>query len=167
MALEAGGFLEVADLSVLITVRLVGGGAAGLAALDAGLVAVALVAVVFFTTVAVLPSLASLVALTLRLPRVEAAVGGREGAVACRVRVAVGPVLELVVDDAVAFLVPAAGRVPLAFSTMFDRILDEALGAGPLRGDAGLVIMLFVGDAGRSRGTIRVFDDVGDSMCPG
>lgn len=167
VALEAGGFLVVADLSVLITVRFAGGGAAGLAALEAGLEAAALVAVVFFTTVAVLPSLASLVALTLRLPRVEAAVGGRDGAAACRVRVVVGgPILELAVDEVVVFLVPTAGRVPLAFSTMLDRIFCEALG-GPLRGDAGLLIMLFVGDAGRSRGTIRVFDDVGDNIWPG
>lgn len=167
MALEAGGFLVVADFSVFMTVLLAGGGAAGLAALDAGLVAV-----VFLTTVAVLPSEASEVALTFLRPRVEAAVGGREGAAAWRVRVAAVPapapalVFELAVDEVVAFLVPAVGRVALALSTMLERRLEEALG-GPLTGDAGRLNVVLAGDAGRSRGTIRVFDDVGERICPG
>lgn len=141
--------MEAADLIVLMTVLFAGGaGAAVLAALDT-----VLVAVVFFTTVAVLPLLDSLVALSFRLPRVDAAVGGRGMAAACRVRVAAVPVFELAADDAVTFLEAAVGRVPFAFSTILDKILDEAFG-GPFRGDAGLLIIDFVGDAGRSRGEL-------------
>jgi hypothetical protein len=144
---------------VLITVFLAAG--AALVALDA--------VVVFLTTVAVLPSLDSLVILILRLPRVAAVEGG--GAAALRVRpaavVAVVPALELAVDDAVAFLVGAAGRVPLALSTMLERMLEGALVAAPLTGETGLLIKDLVGEAGRSRGKTRMLDDVGDSTCDG
>lgn len=139
VALDAGGFLVVADLIVLITVRFAGG-AVVLAALDA---------VVFLTTEVALPLLVSLAALTLRRPRVEAAVGGRETAAACRVRVAAGPGFELAVDVLVALRVPAAGLVPLTLSAIPDRRFDGALGGGPFIGDAGLLNIGLAGEAGR------------------
>lgn len=135
--------------------------------LAAGAVLVVLAAaVVFLTTVAVLASLDSLVTLTFRLPRVAVVDGG--GAAALRVRpvavVAVVPTLELAVEEAVAFLVAAAGRVALALSTMLDRMFEEAL-VGAFTGDAGRLIIGFEGEAGRSLGITRVFEDVGDRTC--
>ena len=42
------------------------------------------------------------------------------------------------------------------------------LGGGAFTGDAGLLNIGFVGDAGRWRGTtVRVFEDVGDRTCAG
>ncbi len=124
-------------------------------------------AVVFLTTVAVLPSLDSLVTLTFRLPRVVVVDGG--GAAALRVRpvavVAVVPALELAVEEAVAFLAVVVGRVALALSTILERIFEEALVGGAFIGDAGRLIIDFVGEAGRSLGRMRVFDDVGDRTC--
>lgn len=122
--------------------------------------------VVFLTTVAVLASLDSLVTLTFRLPRVTAVDGG--GIAALRVRpvavVVVAPALELAVEDVVVFLVAAAGRVALALSTILDRIF-EGLVVEALTGDAGRLIIDFVGEAGRSLGITRVFEDVGDRIC--
>lgn len=153
----AGALLVVVGLAALVAVLLAAG--AVLVVLE--------VAVVFLTTVAVLASLDSLVTLTFRLPRVAVVDGG--GAAALRVRpvavVAVVPTLELAVEEAVAFLVTAAGRVALALSIMLDRMLEEALVVGAFMGDAGRLIIGFEGEAGRSLGITRVFDDVGDRTC--
>lgn len=143
----------VADLIVLMTV-LLGAGAVVLAALEA---------VVFFTTVALLASLDSLVALIFRLPRVAAADGGGAAAFRDRVVVArVGAGFVLAVDEVVVFLVTAAGRVAFAFSTMLDRMLDEDFVFRPLTGEAGRPITDLAGDAGRSAGRSLVFDEAGD-----
>jgi hypothetical protein len=148
----------VVDLIVLVTVFLAAGAAL-----------VPLTAVVFLTTVAVLASLDSLVTLTFRLPRVTAVDGG--GIAALRVRpvavvavVAVAPALELAVEDAVVFLVVAAGRVALALSTILDKIFEDLV-VGAFTGDAGRLIIDLIGEAGRSLGTTRVFEDVGDRIC--
>jgi hypothetical protein len=58
--------------------------------------------------------------------------------------------LELAVDEAVTFLAAAAPRVALAFSTMLDRMFDDALEVTPLVGETGRAIMDFAGDAGCS-----------------
>lgn len=146
--------MVVVDLTVFVAVLLAAG--AVLVVLEA--------AVVFFTTVAVLASLDSLVTLTFRLPRVAVVDGG--GAAALRVRpvavVAAVPTLELAVEEAVAFLVAAAGRVALALSIILDRMLEEALVVGGFTGDAGRLIIGFEGEAGLSLGITRVFEDVGD-----
>jgi hypothetical protein len=140
--------------------------AAGFLAAGAARVVLEII-VVFLTTVAVLASLDSLVALIFRLPRVAATDGG--GAAALRalpVAVdAVAPALELAVEEVVAFLI-AAGRVALdAFSTMLDKRFEELFIAGAFTGDAGRLIIDFIGEAGRSLGTMRVFEDVGDRTC--
>lgn len=153
VALEAGAFLEVADLIVPMTVRLVAGG---------GLVAGARDAVLFFTTVAVLASLDSLVPLTFRLPRVEAVVAaaGNGGFLE---RVPVPAALPLVAGAA-AFRDAAAARDPFAFSTMFDSILDDDFDAMLLAGEGGRPIIDLTGEVGRSaaRGATRALVDVGD-----
>lgn len=151
-ALGAGGFFVVADLIVPITVFFAAGPVV-LAALDA---------VVFFNTVVVLPSLDSLVPLTFRLPRVEAAVGGRGLVAACRERVGAGPLVELAAEEmaVVVFLVRGCGRVAFAFSTIFVMRLDEVLAPGAFMGDAGLLAIVLTGDVGR--GTSRVLEDAGD-----
>lgn len=118
--------------------------------------------VVFFTTVvAVLPSLASLVALTRRPARV----GGRDDAAAAGLRPFVaGAVLAVVVTFR-----EAAGLAPLAFSTMLDRMLvaaAERVVPADLRGEPGRARPL-IGDAGRSRLASREFEDVGDKTCAG
>jgi hypothetical protein len=152
--------LVVADFIVLITVLFAAG---------AVFVALEAVVVVFLITVAVLASLDSLAALTFRLPRVVAVEGG--GAAALRVRlaavVAVVPVLELAVEEAVVFLVAAAGRVALALSTILERMFEEGLVVGPFTGDAGRLIIDFIGEIGRSLGRTRVFEEVGDRTCDG
>lgn len=128
-----------------------------------------LAAAVRFTTVPVLASLVSLLALTRRAVRVA----GRDGGARAGARlVLVGAVpleLELVLDAAVTFLVVAA-RVALAFSTMLERIFvataDRAAPI-PLRGEAGRAICDFAGDAGRGGMTMREFEEVGDKICVG
>jgi hypothetical protein len=131
-------------------------------------VVVDLVPVAFLTTVAVLPSLDSLIPLILRRV-LELAAFVAVPATARRVRVAVVVVpeeLELVVDEVVVFLV-AAARVDLAFSTMLVRRFEAAparVGAAFFVGDAGFAMSDFVGDAGRSRGAARAFEDVGDRI---
>lgn len=145
----------MADLIVFITVLLAAG--AVLVVLD--------VVDAFLTTVVVLPSLDSLVTLTLRLPRAVAVDGG--SAAALRVRpvavVAVVAVLELAVEEVVVFLVAAAGRVALALSTMLERRLEDLV-VEAFIGDTGRVIVDFVGDAGRSLGKTRVFEVVGIAL---
>lgn len=154
-ALAADAVLAAADF-VVFTFFLAAGAALVLEA-----------AVVFLTTVEVLASLDSLAKLIFRLPRVAVVEGG--GAAALRVRpvavVAVVPALELAVEEAVAFLAVIAGRVALAFSTMLERIFEEALFAWAFIGDAGRLIIDFVGEAGRSLGKTRVLEDVGDRIC--
>lgn len=147
----------MADFIVLMTVFLAAG-AVVLAVLEA---------VVFLTTDVELPLLDSLVVLAFRLPRVDAAVGGRDGTAACRARTDALPLAELVIDEVVGFLV-IAGRDAFTLSAILDMILEEGLGGGPFIGEAGLLTSVFMGDAaGRARGTIRVFEDVGDRTCPG
>lgn len=149
-------FLVVVDLIVLIIVFLAGAVFAVLEAVDA-----------LFTTVVVLPSLDSLVTLTFRLPRVAPVDGGATPALRARpvAVVAVFPALELAVDEVVIFLVAAAGRVPLALSTMLERMFEEALPGGTLTGDPGRLIVDFMGEVGRSLGRTRVFEDVGERTC--
>lgn len=163
-------------LMVPMTVRLAGAGAAVLVdACDA------VVAGLFLTTVAVLPSLDSLMPLTL-LPVLDGA-AARDAAVAVvaaaafLVLVVPPPAAELAVDEVVVFRV-AAARVDRAFSTM---LLRRLLWDGFFMGDAGRAIKDFAGDAGRGgccsvvddpggtrlRGTMRVFDDVGESTWDG
>lgn len=130
-------------------------------------------AAVFLTTVLVLPSLASLVALTRRPSRVAGLDGGALGAAGAaprRVLVAGGGIpaeLELVFDVVVTFLVPA--REDFAFSTMLESMfvaMAERLAPAPLRGDPGRAIWDFAGDAGRIL-LSRELDDVGDKTCAG
>jgi len=68
----------------------------------------------------------------------------------------------------VTLRVPAA-RVAFAFSTMLDNTLVAAAerdGPVPFKGEAGLAIWDFTGEAVRSR-LRREFDEVGDKTCPG
>lgn len=133
--------------------------------LAAGAVFVALETfdVVFLMTVEVLDSLDSLVVLTFRLGRVVDADGGCVAALRFRP----GPVLELAAEEVVTFLVAGAGRVPLAFSTIPERILEDGLVGMPFTGEAGRLIIDFVGEAGLSLGKTRVLEVVGDRTCDG
>lgn len=170
----AGAFLVVPAttpfLIVPITVRLAGAGA-GAAALCVAMA----VAGRFLTTVEVLPSLDSLVALTLRAVRVAGLEGwGGAAAVApllVRVVVVVAPppLAELAVVDVVVLRAVAAARVERAFSTMLLSRLVPPI----LVGDTGRAMPdrpPGVGGGGWARSPprwIRELDDVGDSTCPG
>lgn len=165
-AFVGAAFLAAADFVVLMAVP-------GRLMAEAAFAPVAREAVVFLTTVDVLPSLPSLVVLTFRLPRVVvgAAVELDVAVATLRPRAAVGAALavlgfELVDDDVVVFLLPVAAlRMPFAFSTIFERRFDEDLYDSDLTGEAGLLSNDLVGDAGLSRPSItRVFDDAGDSI---
>ncbi len=150
-------------LSVFITVRFAAGaGAAGCAA--ALVVLVAALAPVFLTTVAVLPSLDSLIPLILRVVRVAGALVMTAGAAAAFLVFIAGarPAAELAVEDVVALRVTAA-RVDRAFSTM---LLSRFVDAG-LAGDAGRAISDLVGETGRSRALSLELDDVGESTLDG
>lgn len=126
-------------------------------------------AAAFFTTVVVLlPSLASLVALTrrpIRVPGLELAAA----VVGFRARVAPPAGAVLAWDGVAVGFRWIAGRAPLAFSTMLERspvaAADRAVPVA-FRGEPGRA-RLFVGDAGRSRFTRREFEDVGDRTCAG
>lgn len=163
----AGAFLVVPPvtplLMVLMTVLLAAGAAAG-AALDAA-------AVLLFTTVAVLPSLDSLVPLTLRPARDAAAalLAAAVAVVAAPLLVLVtggaAPLEELAVEDVVVFRAVAAARVDRAFSTMLLNILVD----GPaLVGDTGLAMSDLPGEApARALGTTRELEVVGERTWPG
>lgn len=158
----AGAFLVAVAaptpfLMVLMTVLLAGG----------ALVADMAVAGRFLTTVDVLPSLDSLMALTLRAVRVAGRVTGG-GAAAPRFAlgavVDVDPLDELTVVDVVALRFVAAARVDRAFSTM---LLNRVVAFAIFVGDTGRAMPDFAGDAGRSRGAIRELDEAGDRTCAG
>jgi len=162
--LTGAAFLAAADFVVLIAVP-------GRLMEAADFVPLARAVPDFFTTVAVLPSLDSLPALIFRLPRVV--LGGpavlpgtgvlrpRAGADAA----VVAEWFELDVEDIVSFLPPAVAlRIPLAFSTIFERRFVEDFVANDLTGDTGRPSTDLVGDMGRSRGRMRPFDDVGDKI---
>lgn len=128
--------------------------------------------VLFLTTVPVLPSLDSLMALTLRAVRdvAPALEAGAVAAAAFLVLVAAeDPLAEVAVEDVVVFLVVAAARVERAFSTM---LLNMPLfeGAG-LAGDTGRAMNDLPGEAAaaaRSRGgRTRLLEEVGDRICAG
>lgn len=128
-----------------------------------------LAAAVRFTTVPVLASLVSLLALIRRAVRVAGREGGARAGARLVLAGAVVPLeLELVLDAAVTFLEVAA-RVALAFSTILERMfVATAVRAPiPLRGEAGRAICDFAGDAGRGGITIRELDEVGDKICVG
>ena len=123
--------------------------------------------VVFFTiVVAVLPSLASLVALTRRPARV----GGLDAAaVPAGLRPLAAAVAVLAPGVVVVTLREVVGLAPFAFSTMLERMLVAAadrVGPLDLRGEPGLA-MLFIGEAGLSRLARREFEEVGESTCAG
>lgn len=120
----------------------------------------------FLTTVDVLPSLDSLMPLTLfavRVAAVRVAVAGAAAApLLARVAAVVPPAAELAVDDVVVFRVVAAARVDRAFSTM---LLMMLVALFCLVGDTGLAIMDLTGEGGAlSRGITRVLEDVGDKI---
>lgn len=125
-----------------------------------------------FTTVPVLPSLVSLLLLTLRAFLVagrDAGARDAAGAAARLVRVAaVVPLeLELAFEVAVTFRA-APARVALAFSTMLDKTLVAVVRVGPefFSGEAGRAMADLTGDAGRGRFR-RELDEVGDKICAG
>jgi hypothetical protein len=126
----------------------------------------ALAAAVRFTTVPVLASLVSLLALILRAVLVAGRDGGARVGAATRLVLAAAVVpfeLELVLEAAVTFL---ATRVALAFSTMLDSMLVAVAERDCptfLSGEAGRAICDLTGDAGRERFANREFDEVGDS----
>ena len=159
VAFAAGAFFVVAPVTpfrmVLMTVLFV----AGADVVD--LVAAAARPVGFLTTVDVLPSLDSLMPLTLLAVRVVAVRVVVDGAAAApllaRVAAVVLPAAELAVDDVVVFRVVAAARVDRAFSTML-LIMFVALFC--LVGDTGRAIIDLAGEGGaRSRGSTRVLED--------
>lgn len=164
----AGAFLVVPPvtplLMVLMTVLLAAGAAGAGAALGAA-------AVLLFTTVAVLPSLDSLVPLTLR-PARDAAAALLAAAVAVvaapRLVLVTGgaaPLEELAVEDVVVFRAVAAARVDRAFSTMLLNILVDGPG---LVGDTGLAMSDLPGEApARALGTTRELEVVGERTWPG
>lgn len=125
-----------------------------------------LVAAVRLTTVPVLASLVSLLALTRRAVRVAGRDGGARVGAAGRLALVAAVVpfeLELVLEAAVTFLATPA-RVALAFSTMLESMLVAAAERDApmfLRGEAGRAICDLMGDAGRDRFS-REFDEVGD-----
>lgn len=134
----------------------------------------AAVVVLFLTTVPVLPSLDSLMALTLRVVR-EVAPAREAGAVAVApflvlvAAAAVEPAAEFAAEDVVVLRVVAAARVERAFSTMLLN-MPPLLVAG-LVGDTGRAINDRAGEgaaAARSRGgRTRLLEDVGDSTWDG
>lgn len=143
--------------------------------LAAGAAAAGAAVVRFLTTVPVLPSLDSLMALTLRVARdvaparEAAAAAAAVGFLALVDAAAVDPAAELAVDDVVVFLVVAAARVERAFSTMLLN-MPLLLVAG-LTGETGRAINDRAGDGAagaRSRGgRTRLLDDVGDRTWDG
>lgn len=166
-AFAAGAFFVAVPVTpfliVPMTVLLAAGGAAGAAA----------AAVLFLTTVPVLPSLDSLMALTLRVAR-DVAPAREAGAVSAApflafVDAAVGAAAELAVEAAAVFRVEAAARVDRAFSTMLLNI--PLLLVGGLVGDTGRAINDRLGEGGaaaRSRaGRTRLLEEAGDSTWDG
>lgn len=157
MVVVAGAFLVAAVpaptpfLIVLITVLFAAG------AFDT--VPAIAVAGRFLTTVDVLPSLDSLMALTLRAVRVAGRVGGSAAAPLFAL-VAVEPVVELAVVDVVVLRLVAAARVDFAFSTM---LLSILVAAAIFVGDAGRAMPDLVGEGARSRGAMRELDEAGES----
>lgn len=125
----------------------------------------ALPAAVRLTTVPVLASLVSLLALIRRAVLVAGRDGGARVGAAMRfvfVAVDVPLELELVLEAAVTFL---ATRVALAFSTMLESIrvaVAERDGPEFFSGEAGRAICDLTGDAGRDRFASREFEEVGD-----
>jgi len=123
----------------------------------------------FLTTVELLPSLASLVALARRPVRVAGReVGGLAAAGAAR-RVlagcAAGAAVLLVFDVPGAFRVPA--RVDLAFSTKLDSMLvAAAVREVLLSGEPGRAICDLAGETGRAALSLEL-EDVGDKTCAG
>lgn len=162
----AGAFLVVPPVTPLLMVLMTVLFAAGAAA------ALVVAAVLLFTTVAVLPLLVSLAALTLRAVRDAAA-----ALLAAVVAVAAAPLLvlvaggafplaELAVEDVVVFRVAAAARVDRAFSTM---LLSRLVVDPVLVGETGLAMSDLVGDGAAAlppRGTTRELDVVGESTWP-
>lgn len=146
----AAGFLAVAPatpfLIVLIIVLFAGGAGAGFDA------------TVFLTTVAVLPSLDSLI---LRPVRVAGRERGGLPAVGAAARLAlvfaVVPTALEAVEDVVVFLT-GAGRAALA-------TVGLATLGGAFMGDAGRAMCDLTGEAVLSRGRFRAFVDVGDRTC--
>lgn len=118
----------------------------------------------FLTTVDVLPSLDSLMALTLRAVRVAGRVGGGAAAPLFALVAVVVVVVELDVVDVVVLRPVAAARVDFAFSTM---LLSMFVAAAILVGDAGRAMPDLVGEGGRSRGARRELDEAGESTWPG
>lgn len=149
-------------LMALITVRFAGGAFAGAPMAVAGR---------FLTTVDVLPSLDSLMALTLRAVRVAGRVAEEGGWAAAPLLplvavpvVDVDPLVELAVVDVVVLRLVAAARVDRAFSTM---LLSRLVALASLVGDTGRAMPDFAGDMGRSRGLRRELDEVGERTWPG
>lgn len=130
----------------------------------------ALPAAARLTTVPVLASLVSLLALIRRAVLVAGRDGGARVGAATRlvlVAVLVPLELELVLEAAVTFL---ATRVALAFSTMLESILvavAERDEPAFLSGEAGRAICDLTGDAGRDRFASREFEEVGDKTWVG
>lgn len=165
-AFAAGAFFVAVPVTpfliVPMTVRLAAGAAA------------AAPAVLFLTTVPVLPSLDSLMALTLRVAR-DVAPAREAGAVAAAPflvlvdAAAVGAAAEPAFEAAVTFRVVAAARVERAFSTMLLNI-PLLLVAG-LVGDTGRAINDRLGEgaaAARSRaGRMRLLEEAGDRTWEG
>lgn len=128
----------------------------------------AFVAVLRLTTVDVLPSLDSLLALARRPVLVPGRdVGAREAAGAAFRPLTVPAVLEVALEAVGAFFVTPA-RVAFAFSTILERTLVAAADRdGPLclNGEAGRATCVFSGDEGRSRFVRRELEEVGDNIC--
>lgn len=130
-------------------------------------VGAALVVATFFTTVPVLASLVSLLALTLRAFLVAGRAAGARDAVDGAAFLAFGAAvvlveLELVVEVVVTFL-PAPALVAFAFSTMLENMLEAVTGRATLgffKGDAGRAMPVLIGEAGRL--VRREFEEVGD-----
>jgi hypothetical protein len=129
--------------------------------------AAAAVVVLFLTTVPVLPSLDSLMALTLRAVRDVAPaleVGAGAAAAFLVLVAAADPLAELAVDDVVVFLVVAAARVERAFSTILLNM--PLLAVAGLVGDTGRAMKDLPGEgaaAARSRGgRTRLLEEAGD-----
>jgi hypothetical protein len=122
----------------------------------------------FLTTVDVLPSLDSLMTLTLRPVRVAGLAGGGAAAPFFVPLVAVDVALldELAVVELVALRFVAAARVDFAFSTM---LLRRLVALEILVGDTGRAIPDFMGEeaaAVRSRGAMRELDEAGERTWP-
>lgn len=159
-AFAAGAFLVAVPVTPFLMVPIT-----VLFAVVAG--AAAAVVVLFLTTVPVLPSLDSLMALTLRAARdvAPALEAGAAAAAAFLVLVvAADPLAELAVEDVVVFLVVAAARVERAFSTILLNI--PLLEGACLVGDTGRAMNDLPGEgaaAARSRGgRTRLLEEAGD-----